>query len=209
LLKEVHHRVKNNLQVICSLLSMQIACSNGDEFSRPLNDAHSRVLAMSLIHEQIYQSDSMADLDFAEYIALLSERLFSGYCTDPSRIRLQLAVEAIQLTMHQAIPCGLILNELISNSLKHAFRDGRAGLIRISLRKLEAGHVELAVADNGVGFRDGFRWDSGSSLGLQVVRTLIRQLRANLVVTGERGATFRFSWELSDGESTRARSHAA
>jgi two-component sensor histidine kinase len=203
LLKEVHHRVKNNLQVICSLLSMQIACSENDQFARPLNDAHSRVLAMSLIHEQIYQSDTLADLDLGEYIALLSERLFSTYCVDPSRIRLELVVEAVHLTMHQAIPCGLILNELISNSLKHAFKDGREGLLRVSLTKLATGNVELTVSDNGVGFPQGFNRETGHSLGLQVVNTLIRQLRANLTVTGQDGTTFRFDWKLSDGENLR------
>jgi PAS domain S-box-containing protein len=205
LLKEVHHRVKNNLQVICSLLSMQIACSQGDEFARPLNDAHSRVLAMSLIHEQIYQSDSLADLDFGEYIALLAERLFSTYCVDPSRIQLKLSVEPILLTMHQAIPCGLILNELISNSLKHGFNDGRSGFISITLRMLENRRAELSVSDNGVGFPADFRLENSSSLGMQVVATLIRQLRGDLTVTGDSGATFRFSWKLSDGNSLRAR----
>jgi two-component sensor histidine kinase len=197
LLKEVHHRVKNNLQVICSLLSMQISCS-GPEYSRPLNDAHSRVLAMSLIHEQIYQSETLADLDFGEYIAVLSERLFATYCLDQSRIRLEQSVDAIDLTMDQAIPCGLILNELISNSLKHAFSDGRQGLIRVSLKKLEDGRVEMIVADNGRGLPPDFRLETSTSLGLQVVRTLIKQLRAKLTVTGEGGAQFRFNWKLSD-----------
>jgi len=205
LLKEVHHRVKNNLQVICSLLSMQIACSRGDEFARPLNDAHSRVLAMSLIHEQIYQSETLADLDFGRYITVLSESLFSTYCMDPSRIRLKLSVESLLLTMHQAIPCGLILNELISNSLKHGFPDGREGLISIALRTLDNKRAELAVADNGIGFPADFRCENSTSLGMQVVATLVRQLRADLTVSGEGGATFRFSWKLSDGNSLRAR----
>ena len=205
LLKEVHHRVKNNLQVICSLLSMQIACSQGDEFARPLNDAHARVLAMSLIHEQIYQSDTLADLDFGEYIALLSERLFSTYCVDPTRIQLKLSVEPILLTMHQAIPCGLILNELISNSLKHGFTDGRSGVISITLRTQENRRAELCVSDNGIGFPADFHWENSSSLGMQVVATLIRQLRGDLTVTGDAGAVFRFSWKLSDGNNLRSR----
>lgn len=196
LLKEVHHRVKNNLQVICSLLSMQLDGAPDDLFSRPLKEAHSRVLAMSLIHEQIYQSETLADLDLGAYVELLSRRLFATNCVDPSRIRLELSVETVQLRMDQAIPCGLILNELISNSLKHAFRDGREGLIRISLRKLDHGYVELGVSDNGVGFPPDFRWEDGQSLGLQVIRALIHQLRAKLSVSGDGGAAFRFSWGL-------------
>ncbi len=202
LLKEVHHRVKNNLQVICSLLSMQIECSDGEQAARPLNDAHSRVLAMSLIHEQIYQSDTLVDLDFGEYVEVLSRRLFSTYCVDTSRVRMDLSAEPIRLNMHRAIPCGLILNELISNALKHAFRDGRDGVIRIGLRKTEAGRVEMTVEDNGVGFAADFRWDTGQSLGLQVVRTLINQLRATFcVTTGQHGMRFQFSWLPDAGEA--------
>jgi PAS domain S-box-containing protein len=196
LLKEVHHRVKNNLQVICSLLSMQIACN--DSFSQPLSDAHSRVLSMSLIHEQIYQSDTLAHLNFGEYIDALSEKLFSAYCVDPSRIRLELSVEPISFGVDQAIPCGLILNELISNSLKHAFTDGRRGIIRVSLREKENNCVELAVSDNGVGLPVDFRLEQCQTLGLQVVRTLIRQLRADLSVTSGDGATFTFAWKRPD-----------
>jgi PAS domain S-box-containing protein len=195
LLQEVHHRVKNNLQVICSLLSMQISCAGGGSFTGPLNDARSRVVSMSLIHEQIYQSETLADLDFGAYIEALSGQLFGAYCVDPSRILLELSVAPIRLSVDQAIPCGLILNELLSNSLKHAFRDGREGVIRVSLRA-ESGCVELAVADNGVGLPVGFRVEDFRTLGLQVVATLIRQLGADLSTTGAGGATFRFGWKL-------------
>jgi PAS domain S-box-containing protein len=196
LLQEVHHRVKNNLQVVCSLLSMQIACSDGPLLASPLQDAHSRVLAMSLIHEQIYQSDTLADLNFGEYIGTLSDRLFTAYCVDPSRIQLELSVDLIHLDVDHAIPCGLILNELLSNSLKHAFRDGCEGVIRVSLKKTENGYVELTVADNGAGLPVGFRLEDARSLGLLVVRTLIHQLRADMVATSDGGAMFRFGWKL-------------
>jgi two-component sensor histidine kinase len=195
LLKEIHHRVKNNLQIVCSLLSMQIdAVANGSAAMDPLKEAHSRVVAMSLVHEYIYRSDSLADLDFSKYIAALSERLFSVYCIDPSRIRLELDVKAIHLTVNDAIPCGLVLNELLSNSLKHAFRDGRKGVIRVSFARTGSEDVELAVADDGVGLPAGFRVEESLSLGLQVVRTLTHQLGAELHVDGEAGATFRLRW---------------
>jgi PAS domain S-box-containing protein len=196
LLKEVHHRVKNNLQVICSLLSMQIDCSGDEAFSVPLKDAHSRVLAMSLVHEKIYRSETIAEIDFGEYIEVLSNQLFSTYCVNPSSTRLETSVDTIYLTMHQAIPCGLILNELLSNSLKHAFGDGREGVIRVSLRKTQAGCAELAVADNGIGLPPGFQLQGRRSFGMQVVDTLIRQLRGSLSITGEGGATFTFGWKL-------------
>jgi PAS domain S-box-containing protein len=197
LLKEVHHRVKNNLQVICSLLSMQIACT-ADSLSGPLNDAHSRVLSISLIHEQIYRSETLADLDFGAYIEALSGRLFNAYCVDPSRIHLELSVEPISISLDHAIPCGLILNELVSNSLKHAFTDGRHGIIRVSLKQTGGSCAALAVADNGVGLPADFRMGNSRTLGLQVIATLIRQLGAELSVTGEGGTAFTFSWKLPE-----------
>jgi two-component sensor histidine kinase len=177
---------------------MQISCTAGDSFSGPLNDAHSRVLSMSLIHEQIYQSETLADLNFGAYIEALSGRLFGAYCVDPSRIRLDLNVGPIRLGVDQAIPCGLILNELLSNSLKHAFGDGREGVIRISLSRTGSGEVALAVADNGIGLPADFQVENSRTLGLQVVATLIHQLGATLFVTGEGGATFRFVWKMPD-----------
>jgi PAS domain S-box-containing protein len=196
LLQEVHHRVKNNLQVVCSLLSMQISSLTGDSSGLPLMDAHARVLAMSLIHEQIYQSETLSDVDFGQYIQLLADRLFGAYCVDPARIQLHLSIERIHITVEQAIPCGLILNELLSNSLKHAFSDGRQGMVRISLEKTEGDRVELRLADNGIGLPAGFRLEDTRSLGLEVVRTLIRQLGADLTINGEGGAAFRLNWKL-------------
>jgi DNA-binding response OmpR family regulator/anti-sigma regulatory factor (Ser/Thr protein kinase) len=196
LLQEVHHRVRNNLQMISSLLSMQISFVKGESFSGPLNDAHSRVFAMSLIQDQIYYSETLADMNFGAYVELISDRLFGTYCTDPSRIQLELNVEAIHLGANDAMPCGLILNELLANSLKHAFSDGRSGVIRVSFKKIEGGCAELTVADNGNGLPPDFGWDNGRSFGLSLVRTLMRQLRAEVCVTRDEGTTIRFWWKL-------------
>ncbi|HVW09905.1 MAG TPA: sensor histidine kinase [Bryobacteraceae bacterium] len=194
LLKEVHHRVKNNLQVICSLLSMQIDQAAGLGCAAALSDAYSRVMAMSLIHEQIYQSESLADLDFGEYVEVLSQRLFATYCVDPARVSFEVSVEPVRLGMARAIPCGLILSELFSNALKYAFPDGRAGTIRVVLRRLPAGRMELAVEDNGCGLPADLDWQTTVSLGMQVVRTLSRQLRAEVSVrSGPGGTLFRFT----------------
>src|SRR6185437_14465763 len=200
LLKEVHHRVKNNLQVICSLLSMQISCAAEDSL-RPLNDAHSRVLSMSLIHELIYQSDTLADLNFGAYIEVLASKLFAAYCVDPVRIRLEMSVEPINLNLDQSIPCGLILNELISNALKHAFSDGRDGTVRISLAVSEGGEISLCVADDGRGLPADFSMSRINTLGHQVVSTLIRQLGARLTVQGDNGARFTFTWKLPENRA--------
>jgi len=193
LLKEVHHRVKNNLQVICSLLSMQIDNAAGAPCAAALNDAYSRVQAMSLIHEQIYQSESLSELDFGEYVQALSQRLFATYCVDPLRIGIELSVETVRIDMQRAIPCGLILSELFSNALKYAFPEGRSGLIRVSLRRIGAGRMELAVEDDGCGLPADLDWQTTASLGMQVVRTLSRQLRAEVSVrSGPGGTSFRF-----------------
>jgi PAS domain S-box-containing protein len=198
LMKEVHLGVKNNLQVICGLLSMQIACLEDSSSSGPLTDAHLRVLAMSLIHEQIYHSETLADLDFGEYIRVLSGRLFSAYCVNRPGIRLELSVETVYLNVNSAIPCGLILNELLSNSLKHAFRGDRAGVIRVTLKNIGSDYVEVTVADNGIGLPADFSIENSRSLGLRVVDSLIHQLRAHLVIAGEGGATFRFGWRTGE-----------
>ncbi|HVY93987.1 MAG TPA: sensor histidine kinase, partial [Bryobacteraceae bacterium] len=203
LLKEVHHRVKNNLQVICSLLSMQISCA-AEDAQRPLNDAHSRVLSMSLIHELIYQSDTLADLNFGAYIEVLASKLFAAYCVDPTRIQLEMNVEPINLNLDQSIPCGLILNELISNALKHAFNDGREGTIRISLSGSESGEISLSVSDDGRGLPPDFSMSQSNTLGHQVVSTLVRQLGAKLTVQGENGARFAFTWKLAENRPAAA-----
>jgi PAS domain S-box-containing protein len=196
LLKEVHHRVKNNLQVICSLLSMQVACSD-IALTAPLQEAHHRIVAMSLIHERIYQSETLSDLEFGGYIKSLSGHLFQAYCIDASRVRLDLEVETIYLSIDDAIPCGLILNELLSNSLKHAFPGGRQGIIEVSLRRIEGDRFELAVADSGAGLPANFRIEDTKSLGLQIVRSLVRQLGADLKIGKDTGVGFTLICPLS------------
>jgi len=196
LLKEIHHRVKNNLQVVCSLLSMQIGCASSPGIAGPLEDAYSRVLAMSLVHESIYQFGTLGDVNFAAYIDSLAARLFSAYCVDPGRIRLEMSLEPVRIALDQAIPCGLILNELVSNALKHAFPAGREGTIRISLRRAGRGRLTLSIGDDGIGIPADFRWEESRSLGLQVVHTLVAQLHADLEVKGEGGTTYCLRWKL-------------
>lgn len=200
LLKEIHHRVKNNLQVVSALLSMQMDRSAGNaDTTESLRQAHSRVMAMSLIHEQIYKSETLADLDFADYIQDLSHRLFDAYCLDASRVAIQLDIKSIHLPVDAAVPCGLIINELLSNSLKHAFSDGRSGTVRVFLAKTATGEVELAVSDNGVGLPSAFRLEESKSLGLQMVLALTQQLDGHLgVCSAHPGTVFKLTWTQSD-----------
>jgi two-component sensor histidine kinase/ActR/RegA family two-component response regulator len=205
LLQEVHHRVNNNLQIICGILSMQLATApDGNPFSERLKDTHSRVLAMAMVHGEIHRSETLADLNLGGYIEVLSDQVFGSYCDDPARIRLELSVEEIRLDLDHAIPCALILNELLSNSLKHAFSDGRPGVIRISLRKSHSGLIELVVADNGIGLPADFRLETNKSVGLNLVKILNHQLDGELLVTGEGGAKFTLIIKLPDADKLQA-----
>jgi PAS domain S-box-containing protein len=199
LLKEVHHRVKNNLQVVSSLLSLQIACRDDSQTVNELRVASERIHSMSLLHEQIYQSETLSDLDFGKYLEELALHLYQSYCPDRERIGLSLHTESVPLTIDQAIPCGLILNELVSNSLKHAFPGERHGLITIRFAKKDEHNVEMIVQDDGVGLGAGFDLESTSSMGVQVLQALTRQLGASLKISEEGGTRFALQWPLPNG----------
>ncbi len=190
LLREIHHRVKNNMQVISSLFSLQAAHITNEECRSILKEGQARIRSMSLVHEKLYQSRDLSKIDFGGYIRSLASQLFNGYLDRPDRVRLETEFEEISLDINSAVPCGLILNELISNALKHAFPEGRAGTIRIELRRGPAGSVVLRVADDGGGLPEGFDVRGAGSFGLQIVNLLVDQLDAKLDVDGTRGTAF-------------------
>jgi two-component sensor histidine kinase len=198
LIKEVHHRVKNNLQVICSLLSLQAGCAEGNLSADALRQAHNRVLSMSMIHEHLHDSETLLELDFGHYIRSLTISLFEAYCVDPTRIILEVEAEPIQLPSDDAVTCGLILNELVSNALKHAFDGGRIGRLRISFRRISLTEVELTVADDGVGVPGTFEVETARSLGWLIIRTLVDQLGATLSLQRAGGTKVCFSWQVTD-----------
>jgi PAS domain S-box-containing protein len=190
LLKEVHHRVKNNLQVICSIFSLQSQYIEDSRILSILEDSQNRIRSMALIHEKLYQSDTLAKIDFADYIKNLAYSLFASYNINSNRIRTKLRVEDASLSLDTAIPCGLIINELVSNSLKHAFPENRAGEIGIDFSVCPDQQLLLIVRDNGVGFPEGFDSQRNNSLGLRLIRALIRQLRGKLEIESSNGAVF-------------------
>ena len=192
LLQEVHHRVKNNLQIISSLLNMQ-AETLGERAQRALEDSQRRVRSMALVHEQLYGSEQPDELDFGEYATSLSTDLFSAYSVNSSVVRLRLDVDSVPLHVDQAIPCGLILNELATNSLKYAFPEGREGEILVALH-CQGGRVTLRVADDGVGLPAGFEWRQSKSLGLRIVDILTLQLHGTLEYKPGAGAEFTLSF---------------
>jgi len=199
LLQELHHRVKNNLQVIASLLSLQAKAASDETVTAVLRESQHRVEAIALIHEQLYESADFRKVDLSWQADQLMTNLFNAFGVDRLRISGKVTVHArseggaLALSVDQAIPIGLILNELISNSLKHAFPDGRAGSIRIEVRSRN-GNVELAVIDDGVGVPQGLAAGTPKSLGLQIVEILARQLHGTWNFGGESGTSFHLSF---------------
>jgi PAS domain S-box-containing protein len=201
LLKEVHHRVKNNLQIISSLLAMQAESLAGPGAVKALRESQERVQCMALIHERLNGDDQPDRLDFAGYVETLARDLFYSYGADSSLVQLRFELEPVWLGLRQAIPCGLILNELLTNAFKYAFPGGRAGEIVVSLRCEEGELIKLGVRDDGVGLPEGWEYRTSKSLGLRIVDILSRQLDANTQwEAGENGGAFFSLTFARDGE---------
>ncbi|MEH1913638.1 PAS domain S-box protein [Nostoc sp.] len=190
LLKEIHHRVKNNLQIISSLLRMQSRRS-GDETTLMLfKESQDRVQSMALIHEQLYQSADIYEINFDNYIKSLTDSLFRSYGISQKDIVPNIEMNGIKLPLDTAIPCGLIINELVSNCLKYAFPEQKKGNITISLEQSSENQLILAVKDTGVGILETLDWENNDSLGLRIVKNLVKQLKGNIFLECDRGTSF-------------------
>ncbi|MEI9938694.1 MAG: PAS domain S-box protein [Pseudomonadota bacterium] len=196
LLQEVHHRVKNNLHVIASLMEMQARSLPPGGGHHALQECQGRVHAIALIHEKLYQSKNYAEVPFADYIRGLASEIFLATGVSPNAVSLKLAVGDVTIAVDTAIPCGLILNELITNALKHAFPGGRHGTIRVELARVDGGRLRLRVADDGIGFPEGFEIREQKSLGLRLIGTLAKQLDATLSSSGSDGAAFELTFPV-------------
>ncbi len=195
LLKEIHHRVKNNMQVISSLVDLQ-----ADEVKDPamraiFQDVIYRVRSMAMVHEKLYQSADLARVDFADYAQSLLGYLWRAQGATASGIQLDLNLNPVLLSVNAAVPCGLILNELFSNALKHAFKGRDSGKVIVSLCEDAQGIVRLGVRDDGIGFPPQMNWEQSSSLGLGIVKTLTRQLNAKVEVKNTQGTEFTLQFE--------------
>ncbi len=204
LLNEVHHRVKNNLQVITSLLRLEAARSSHLEARSMLQDMQGRIRSMGLLHELLYRSGTFASVDLGDYIKRLATEAFRAQASASGGVRLQLDLQAVTVSMDQATPCGLLVNELLSNALKHGFRGGRKGEIRIQLQALSlvtdtVAQWCLRVSDNGVGLGVDFEARMGQSLGLQLVSDLVRQIGGTLAVEPGPGASFAVTFRADTG----------
>jgi two-component sensor histidine kinase len=194
LLKEIHHRVKNNLQIISSLLNLQSKYINDSQALQMFIDSQNRVKSMALIHEILFQSREIAKIDFAEYIKNISIQLFRSYDAYSKKITLVINVKDIILDVDTAIPCGLIVTELVSNSLKYAFMDGRKGEISIEFSSDHSGLLTLIVSDNGIGFPENIEFEKMESLGLKLVVALANQLAGTVELDHSKGTTFKITF---------------
>lgn len=195
LLKEIHHRVKNNLQVISSLLNLQSQKTSNHVLQDSLRESQDRVHTMALIHEKLYQSDNLAEIEFGQYINNLAVYLLQSYQAHSANISLNIHCDQIYLDIDTSMPCGLILNELISNAIKHAFPHRQTGEITIQMRMIADHQITLVVADDGIGFPPGFDPFSSPSLGLQLLITLVDQLDGKIRFENDHGMRIEISFK--------------
>ena len=190
LLREVHHRVKNNMQVISGLIELQSMQIADPEIHRLFQESHNRIKTMALIHESLYRSNDYARIDFGNYLNELTSYLLTSYGRSSEEISIDIQLSETHMNLELAIPCGLIANELISNSLKHAFPDGRHGVITIRLAKAGENEYVFSVSDDGIGYPAGLDIKTAKSFGLSLINGLaIHQMRGTLELQGDRGTT--------------------
>jgi len=189
LLKEIHHRVKNNMQIISSLIRLQSREVKDEKSQKILQISQNRIRSIALIHETLYQSEDLSQIDFSDYIRRLTTHLLSIYRPSGTALRLNLDLQEVLLDINRAIPCGLIINELVSNAMKHAFPLDKGGEILVHLAEKD-GAFTLIVKDNGGGFPEGVDFKTTESLGLQIVSDLVRQLEGDVRLVQNEGSAF-------------------
>ena len=194
LLQEVHHRVKNNMQVISSILNIQSSFVEDATLLEILQECRNRIRAMSIIHEDIYHTLEFGSIDFSDYIINLSSNLISVYCLEEDKIHIQYNMDHVRLNLDQAVPCGLLVNELVSNSIKHAFPGERKGQITITLKEKD-NHVFIEISDDGIGLNQDVTLIQKDTLGLQLVSTLAEQIDARIETSTKKGTSFIITFE--------------
>lgn len=202
LLQELHHRVKNNMQVISGLIELQ-SQQLKDKSSREIfNETRDRVSSMALIHENLYKASDLGNINFMEYIKTLTKHLFYSYNVDSGVVQLKTDVKNVFLDVQVGIPCGLIINELVSNTFKHAFPEGKQGEICVSLFPDSEGQYTLIVKDNGIGFPKKLDFRKTTSLGMQLVTMLVDQLEGTIELKRDEGTEFVISFPEKKGDES-------
>lgn len=195
LLKEVHHRVKNNMQVISSILNLQSSYVKDTYALNLLKECQNRIKSMAFIHESLYQTKNFESVNFSEYVTTLSKNLVHTYSINTKKIKLILTLDKLFLSLDASIPCGLIINEIISNSLKYAFPDNRDGIIFVNLKVLK-NKVSIEVGDNGIGIPENVDVKNTQTLGLQLVDTLVEQINGTIKLTKNKGTIFSIEFNI-------------
>jgi two-component sensor histidine kinase len=198
LLKEAHHRVKNNLQVITSLLRLESSRIEPPSTKAVRKDVQNRIQSMALLHETLYRSGKFAEVDLAAYLRVLAGHL--ALTLAPGQVELRLELAGVRVGLDQAIPCGLILNELLSNAFKRAFPDGRRGVVWVELNQKGGEDLRLCVRDDGIGVPGDFEARRDRSLGLPLVGDLIRQLQGRMETASGPGSTFEVTFSRASPE---------
>jgi two-component sensor histidine kinase len=188
--------VKNNLQVIASLLHLQSASLQDPHTQAIFQDCQERIRAMALVHELLYQTGDLARVELARYLKALATQMFQAYRIDPERIHLVIQADEVYLDINTAIPCGLLCHELLSNCLKHAFPEHRSGRVTVTLQAVPAGHLTMTVHDTGIGFPADVDFRHTDSLGLQLVCTLTEQLQGTIALERHGGTRFTLTFPV-------------
>ena len=199
LLREIHHRVKNNMQVISSLLKLQANNAKDERITEALMESQGRVQTMATVHETLYDSDNLASIDFESFISELTKTIFQSYGTSRNQVTLKIEAEDIKFGIEQATPISLLINELVSNALKHAFPENRKGHIIIRFQAVDPGAIELIVSDNGIGLPEDFDWRHTDTLGLKLVTILAEnQLNGTINLNRDNGTHFTIRFKLKE-----------
>lgn len=197
LLKEVHHRVKNNMQIVQSLLNLQSTKLNNLDLNRAIQDSNNRIRSMALIHETLYRSDNFSHLDLKTYFESIVKGLYKVYLDPRKTVEWQIRIDQVELDLDKSIACGLIVNELVTNSLKYAFGRQQKGSVFIRLSQTNNGQAVLSVSDDGIGIPENFDWESIDSLGLRIVRMLSEdQLDGELDYQSDKGLSVHIKFQI-------------
>ena len=198
MLQEIYHRVKNNLQIISSMLKLQASYIDDEYATQLFRNCQFRVKSMSLVHEKLYNSNDLSKISFSDYTESLIKNLFASLNINGNRIKYELDINDVNLNISIAIPCGLIINELITNALKYGFPDKKKGLIKISMNRLDNGKMNLTVRNNGIDLPTNFDMNKLSSFGMRLVDILKNQLEAELIIERKEGVAFSLIFAIHD-----------